>query len=97
MFTVAILDIVFAEADAEKVRGMARLKAARRRKMPASKFASPKGQAPNKNKNQYPVDTRKRAVLAKGRATQMVRKGKLSPSKAAQIKRKANKALKRMK
>lgn len=71
--------------------------AARRRKPKRGKFASPKGQAPNRAKNQYPLNTRKRAVLAKGRATQMVRKGKLSPSKAKQIRAKANKALKRMK
>jgi hypothetical protein len=72
------------------------MKAARRKKLPKSKFASPKGQAPNKSKNQYPVDTRGRAVNAKARATQMVKKGKLSKSKAAQIKAKANRALKRM-
>ena len=42
----------------------------------------------------YPVDTRGRAVSAKGRATQQVEKGNLSPEEAARIKSKANAVLK---
>lgn len=72
------------------------MKASRRNKLPKSKFASPKGQAPNRSKNQYPIDTPGRAANAKARATQMAKKGKLSKSKASQIKAKANKALKMM-
>lgn len=71
------------------------MKAATRKKLPKSKFASPKGQAPDKSKNQYPVDTVGRARNAKARATQMVKKGKLSRSKAAKIKARANRVLKR--
>jgi hypothetical protein len=41
----------------------------------------------------YPLDTHNRQVNAKGRATQMVKQGKLSPSQAAQIKAKANRLL----
>ena len=41
----------------------------------------------------YPLDTHNRQVNAKGRATQMVKKGKLSPEQAAKIKAKANRLL----
>jgi len=41
----------------------------------------------------YPLDTHNRQVNAKGRATQMVAKGKLSPAQAAEIKAKANRLL----
>jgi hypothetical protein len=41
------------------------------------------------------VDTRKRAANAKARATQMVKKGKLSKSAAARIRAKANRRLAR--
>lgn len=88
---------MFAEADVNQVKRMAKLSAKRRKKLPASSFGSPKGQAPNKSKNQYPLDTRRRAINAKARATQMVKRGKLSPSKAKQIKARANKALRRKK
>lgn len=66
---------------------MAKLTAARRKALPASKFAGP-GRS-------YPVDTRARAANAKARATQMVKKGKLSKSTAAKIKAKANRVLNR--
>jgi hypothetical protein len=65
---------------------MAKLKAASRNKLPDSKFGLPE-------KRKYPLDTQKRAANAKGRATQMVKKGKLSPSSAANIKAKANRVL----
>ena len=41
----------------------------------------------------YPMNDPEHAVLAKGRATQMVKKGKLSSSSAAKIKAKANRIL----
>jgi hypothetical protein len=76
---------------------VAKLRAAQRKRLRPSQFASPKGQAPNKNKAQYPVDTRRRAANAKARATQMVKKGKLSPAKRDQIHAKANRVLRRKK
>lgn len=72
------------------------MRTVRGKRLKSRQFASPKGQAPNKSKDQYPVDTRGRAISAKGRATQMRKKGKLSRSKEQQIKAKANRALKRM-
>lgn len=41
----------------------------------------------------YPMPDRAHAANAKGRATQMVNKGKLSPEQAAKIRAKANKLL----
>lgn len=63
-----------------------KMNAARRKSLPKSKFGLP-------GKRKYPVDTPGRAANAKARATQMVKKGKLSSSAAAKIKSKANKAL----
>jgi hypothetical protein len=51
-----------------------------------SKFALPGRRA-------YPVDTRARAANAKARATQMVKKGKLSPSARDQVHARANAVL----
>lgn len=65
---------------------MAKLNAARRNKLPASKFALPESR-------KYPVDTKARAANAKARSTQMVAKGKLSPSTKAKIDAKANRVL----
>ena len=66
---------------------MTELTTTRRNTLPASKFALPgKNGAPGK----YPVDTKGRADAAKGRATQMVAKGKLSPEAAAKVRHKAN-------
>ena len=66
---------------------MAKLDAAKRNKLPSDKFAEPK-------ERKYPVDTRARAANAKARATQMEKKGKLSPSSKAKIDAKADKVLK---
>lgn len=60
--------------------------AARRKSLPKSKFGLP-------GSRKYPLDTPGRAVNAKARATQMVDKGKLSASSAAQIKARANRVL----
>lgn len=65
---------------------MSKLTAAARKKLPASKFGLPESR-------KYPEDTRGRAANAKTRATQMVEKGKLSPSSAAHIRAKANRIL----
>jgi hypothetical protein len=76
---------------------MAALTARRRKKLRSTQFASPKGSGPNKKKNQYPVDTKKRAISAKGRATQQYKKGKISKSTRDRIRAKANRALRRKK
>lgn len=63
-----------------------KMTAARRHSLPASKFGIP-------SEEKYPMDTRGRAANAKGRATQQVKKGRLSPATAARIKAKANRIL----
>jgi hypothetical protein len=65
---------------------MATLKAATRNALPASKFGLPK-------QRKYPMEDRSHAEKAKGRATEMVEKGKLSSSAAARIRAKANRVL----
>ena len=64
---------------------MAKLTAEARSKIPASKFALAGGR--------YPIEDRSHAANAKGRATQMIAKGKLSSSQAATIRRKADRVL----
>lgn len=59
-----------------------KLNAAARKALPASKFAGPD--------RSYPVNNKSHAANAKARATQQVKKGNLSPSAAASIRRKAN-------
>jgi hypothetical protein len=68
---------------------MAKLKAARRNALPASKFGLPASR-------KYPVNDRSHAANAKARATQMVHKGKLSAVSAARIRKKANAVLGRV-
>lgn len=65
---------------------MAKLTSKSRNKLPKSEFALPQ-------EKKYPVDTKARAVNAKARATQMVDKGKLSPSAKKTIDAKANEVL----
>ena len=65
---------------------MAKLKAARRNALPNSEFGLP-------GSRKYPMPDRSHAANAKARATQMVKKGKLSASSAAQIRAKANRVL----
>ncbi len=67
---------------------MARLKAKRRNKLPKSKFALP-------GSRKYPVDTKKRAANAKGRATQQYKKGRISKSTKNKIHAKANRVLRK--
>ena len=64
---------------------MAKLTTAKRNKLPESTFAGP-GRS-------YPIPDKAHAANAKARATQMVAKGKLSPSAASKIKAAANRKL----
>ena len=64
---------------------MTKLNAKRRNALPTKDFAGP-GRS-------YPVDTKARAVAAKGRATQAVEAGRMSPAQASKIKAAANKKL----
>lgn len=63
-----------------------KLKAATRNALPASKFGMP-------GQRKYPMPDKGHASVAKGRATQMVEKGKLSPAAASRIRAKANRVL----
>jgi hypothetical protein len=69
---------------------MAKLTAKTRKNIPAGKFAiPPKNGKPGK----YPVEDKGHADAAKGRASEMVAKGKLSPVQANKIKHKADAVL----
>ena len=65
---------------------MAKLTAKMRKKIPKKEFGLP-------GEKKYPMPDKTHAANAKARATQMVKKGKLSASSAAKIKAKANKVL----
>lgn len=65
---------------------MAKLTTSKRNKLPKSDFGLP-------GEEKYPMPDKSHAANAKARATQMVKKGKLSPSSASKIKAKANKVL----
>jgi hypothetical protein len=60
--------------------------AKKRKSIPKAKFGLP-------GSRRYPVDTRKRAALAKGFAKAQLKQGNLSPSSYRQIVAKANKRL----
>lgn len=62
------------------------LNAAARKRIPTSKFGLPA-------QRKYPMPDKQHAANAKARATQMVKKGKLSSAQAAQIRAKANRVL----
>ena len=62
---------------------MAVLHAAERNALPKSNFGLP-------GARKYPMPDRSHAANAKARATQMVKRGKLSPASAAKIRAKAN-------
>ena len=66
---------------------MAVLKAKQRNKLSAKTFGLP-------GERKYPMPDKSHAANAKARATQMVKKGKLSPSSKAKIDAKANRVLK---
>lgn len=63
-----------------------KLTAAKRKKIPKSKFGMP-------GEKKYPMPDRAHAANAKARASQMVKKGKLSVSEEKKIDGKANKVL----
>jgi hypothetical protein len=65
---------------------MAILTTAERKQMPKSDFAVP-------NEKKYPVNDKTHAQLAKGRATQMFNKGKISAAEKSSIHAKANRVL----
>lgn len=71
-----------------KVKKMAKLTTATRKKIPSKKFAEPK-------ERKFPIEDKAHAANAKARATQGVKKGTLSAAEAAKIKTKANKVLKK--
>lgn len=64
------------------------MKASKRKKLRKNQFGLP-------GSKRYPVDTRKRAINAKGRAKQQLKRGKLSRSSYNKIVAKANRRLKR--
>jgi hypothetical protein len=65
---------------------MAQLTATARKHISSSSFGLP-------GSRKYPMPDRSHAANAKARATQMVKKGKLSASSAAKIRAKANRIL----
>jgi hypothetical protein len=65
---------------------MAKLRAARRNKLPKSSFGLP-------GSRKYPMPDRSHAANAKARASQMAKRGRLSSSAKAQIFAKANRIL----
>jgi hypothetical protein len=64
--------------------------AKKRKSLPKSKFGLP-------GKRAYPVDTKKRAANAKGRAKQQLKKGRLSRSSYNKVVAKANRKLRKKK
>jgi hypothetical protein len=65
---------------------MTKLTSKARKKIPSDKFGLP-------GEKKYPMPDKAHAANAKARATQMVKKGKLSPSSKTKIDAKANKIL----
>jgi hypothetical protein len=63
-----------------------KLNAAARNAVPAKEFGLPK-------QRKYPMPDASHAQNAKARATQMVKRGKLSPASAARVRAKANAVL----
>jgi hypothetical protein len=66
---------------------MAKLDAADREKIPASKFAEPEKRA-------YPIENKAHARNAKARASQAVKGGRMSEAEARKIDKKADRVLK---
>lgn len=67
---------------------MVKLTTAKRNKLPKKDFGLP-------GSEKYPMPDKAHAANAKARATQMVKKGKLSPASKVKIDAKANKVLKK--
>lgn len=68
------------------MRKMAKLTTRKRNKIPKSEFGLP-------GERKYPMPDKSHAANAKARATQMVKKGKLSPGAKSKIDSKANRIL----
>lgn len=66
---------------------MAKLTTKARKKIPTKEFGLP-------GERKYPINDKSHAANAKARATQMVKKGKLSSAEKEKIDRKANRVLK---
>lgn len=69
---------------------MSKLTTKKRKSLPKAEFGLP-------GEKKYPMPDRAHAANAKARASQMVKKGKLSESSKAKIDAKANKILKKKK
>lgn len=67
---------------------MAKLTAARRKRIPSSAFAQP-------GKRKYPVHDRAHAANAKARATQAAKKGRISAATKKKIHARANRKLRK--
>lgn len=65
---------------------MAKLDTAERKRIPSSEFGEP-------GQRKYPMPDKSHAANAKARATQMVKRGKLSSGAASKIRAKANRVL----
>ena len=65
---------------------MAKLDASERKEIPTREFGLP-------GQRKYPMPDKSHAANAKARATQEVKRGKLSPASAAKIRAKANRLL----
>lgn len=65
---------------------MAKLNSAARKRIPSSEFGLP-------GSRKYPMEDRTHAIRAKGRATQQVKAGHLSPGQASKIRAKADRLL----
>lgn len=65
---------------------MAKLTSAKRNKLPKNDFGLP-------DEGKYPMPDKAHAANAKARATQMVKKGKLSPASKSKIDAKADRVL----
>lgn len=65
---------------------MAKLDTAERKQIPSSEFGLP-------GSRKYPMPNKSHAANAKARATQMVKRGKLSAASAEKIRAKANRIL----
>ena len=76
---------------------MAKLSVSKRKALPKKAFGLPSkvGKGNEAGKGAYPMPDVKHAINAKARATQMVNKGKLSPSAKKTIVTKANKIIKK--
>lgn len=67
---------------------MAKLTTKQRKKIPKKEFGLP-------SERKYPMPDKSHAINAKARATQMVKKGKLSKADEKKIDKKANKIIKK--